>query len=200
MVTILIATGAGGQELSRGAPPKSPPNMPSTQPGGRAHRFGRMTAEQEVQMLEFLRQQRPEHHVRLMKLKEADPERYRRALWGTWRWYRRWQQMSEEERSEERARREVGRMVRQLRNAKGDERALLREELRQAIEKHFTAEQAMLEHRLKQLEDRIAQLREDIKQRAQLPGKVVTDRLERWLKTASQSRRSTQTQPATPRH
>ena len=55
----------------------------------------------------------------------------------------------------------------------------------------------MLEFRLKQLEDRIARLREDLKQRAQQPGKVVEDRLERWLKTASGPRLA-RTQPATP--
>jgi len=188
-----VLWGDQGPETRPAAPPTRRPAV-----GLRAGAYGprRMTDEQETGMLEFLKQQRPEQYARLMKLKETSPDRYRWAAQGMWRWYRRWQRMSEEERAEENARREIGRIIRKLRNAGDSEKAALREELRKAIKRHFEAEQARLEQRLKELEDRIKQLREDLKQRATQPGKILEDRFERWMRAASEPRPAPRRRPA----
>ncbi len=189
MVTA-AATGLPAADEAPASRPERAPRMDGPQDGPRGERHGppprALTEAQEAELLDAIRQRRPEYHERLMQLKEEQPWRYRRAMGFLWDWHERLKRMDPEEResvlAEHEARIEVARLARALRDAPDDaRRAELREQLRTAIVAQFAAEQKRYEARLKALEEQVKQLREGLEAREQRKDELIEERFTRVL-------------------
>lgn len=221
-VMFLVAANAAiAQDRSRGE------NKSPDRPGRRADRAGprrehgsrrgprrrseRLSDAQIKELLDSLKEYRPDFHKRLIQLRTDDPRAYRSALGGAWRWYRRlgWKDMPLEVKraaiAEQKARVQIWRLVRKTREASSaQEKLSLAGELRQAVVERFEARQVLMTYRLERLEKEIQRLRAELKERADQQEQIVAERIERLMKATTQParpwrgrrRRQATTQPA----
>jgi hypothetical protein len=146
-------------------------------------RLGTLTEKQETETLGYLKENRPEHYQKILVMQKTYPHRYQRTL--HWIHSRRqklpsdiFQAVLEQKEQEARCRL----LIRQIQSA-GDpeEKDKLQEWLRQAVGKHFDAEQRSQLHRLREMEEQIEQIRKGMKERNEQRGEIIADRVELWL-------------------
>ncbi|MFW6133773.1 MAG: hypothetical protein ACOC8F_07735 [Planctomycetota bacterium] len=154
---------------------REPPRPP------RGHHEPRLTDEQEAKLLEFLQRYRPRRHTALMALKDHNPRMYHRWLGRIWRVYQQFHDSPEEVR---RAvlrlwdyRVEIGKTLRELRDATGERREELVGELRRLVAARFDDEQTVNRYRLTVLAEHLERLRERWKQRRQRRDEIVAEHL-----------------------
>ena len=155
-------------------------------PRGRPGRPARLTKEQEEELLAFLAKQRPEYYEHLLELREENPPRYKWAMLGMWRWYKRVQDMPEAERKAylkvQESRIKALRIVRAIRGEKDQQKvAKLKQQLRQTAAERFEADQVLFEARLVRLEQRVKRLREDLKDRKQRRNEIIDEQVKKML-------------------
>jgi len=185
-----------------GAPSASPATQPvSTQParpgrtfsgGGPFRRSARPSAsrplseDEEKAVLEFLKENRPVRHERLLKLRKEDPEGYQLALGAMHMFMRRWTHMPKPIRElaiqAKDAEIQALQLVRQMR-AETDAKALvaLRKQLAQAVGELVDAELKLRELRLAQLEMQLERLREELTEQRKQRNHLIEQRMEAWL-------------------
>ena len=185
-----------------GAPSASPATQPvSTQPArfersfygvGAFPRPTRQAASQplsqdeEKAVLEFLKENRPGRHERLLALRQTDPEGYQLALGAMHTFMRRWTHMPKPMRElaiqAKDAEIQALQLVRQMRT-ETDAQALaaLRKQLAQAVGELVDAELKLRELRLEQLEMQLERLREELAERRKQRGQLIEQRMEAWM-------------------
>jgi hypothetical protein len=178
-------------------PDKSPepgakPPPPPPGPGGSRDRGGPpsrraskpLTAEQEKEVLEHLEKKQPEIYKQLLVHREKDRSRYHRTLRFVWYSLERQKLLPEDVRNAydvlHGARVKMWGLAKELEKAKDPAaRDDLEKRLREQAVEFFQAEQTTREHRLKQLEDQIKRLKEDLKERLRNRATVVKEIVER---------------------
>lgn len=180
-------------------PPRRPPRLPgqrllSERPphAGRPSRQP-LTEEQEAELLEFIQEHLSQRYEDFVKLSETKPRHYQFVMARMWAWYEQWKVMSPEAQeasiTEHDLRMEAFMVLRRWRETEDpDEKAQLKAELRDALGKHFDAEQRLREIQLAQLEERIERVRQELQQRAEDRDAIVTEHMERMLEFRSRRR------------
>ncbi|HUT61179.1 MAG TPA: hypothetical protein VNA25_25300 [Phycisphaerae bacterium] len=145
-----------------------------------------LTPSQEKELLGVLKEKRPEDHDWLMRLKDRNPRAYRWALSTAWRTYQNWKnfpsEIQEAIRVQQTAKLKSWRLCRQYRGGKDESvKQALHSELLEVLGQEFDADQKIREFQLKQLEERIKLVREELKTRAEHRDEVVKENLERLL-------------------
>ena len=158
--------------------------------GGRDRPGRQMTQQQEEELLSAIKKWRPGQYRRLTKLREDRPHVYRMALRRIWPRYEELKGMSDDERQRamagHEARLRIWRLLQEAGRAPNSEtKKRVIGELREPVSKVFEAEQARLENRLTRLEEEIRRVRQELKERAQRKDEIITERIERMLKTAA---------------
>jgi len=173
-------------------PPQHPPRLPgqthlSEGPphAGRPSRQP-LTEEQKAELLKFSQDHLPHRYEDFVKLSETKPRVYQFVMMRMWDWYQQWKVMSAEAQeasiTEHDLRMEAFMVLRRWRETEDpDEKAQLKAELRDALGRHFDAEQRLREIQLAELEERIEQVRQELQQRAEDRDAIVTDHMERML-------------------
>ena len=159
---------------------------PATRPRERL-----LSKDQERELLAALKEGNPVLYNRLMSLRGRNHRRYRWAAREMWRWYQRWKNMPPEVRdaviAEQNERIRALKYHREIRRAENDaEKASLTAELREAVVRHFQCERKVHEHRLARLEEHIRRLRAKLAERDRHSDRIVQERMDRWLKAATQ--------------
>jgi len=189
ILVVAVITACAWVMAANDKPAETRPSHPRDGAGQRSPRAGRptrLTKEQEEKLLAFLAKQRPESHKRLLELREENPRRYKWAMFGMWRSYKRVQGMPEAERKAylkvQESRIKALRIVRAIRGEKDQQKvAKLKEQLRQTAAERFEADQVLFEARLVRLEQRVKRLREDLKDRKQRRDEIIDERVKKML-------------------
>jgi len=183
------------------SPPRHPPRLPDqTHLGEGPPHAGRpsrqpLTEEQEAELLKFVQEHLPSQYEDFVKLSETKPRNYQFVMARMWAWYEQWKVMSPEAQeasiTEHNLRMEAFMVLRRCRETEDpDKKAQLKAELREAMGKHFDAEQRLREIQLAELEERIEQVRQELQQRAEDRDAIVTEHMERMLQFRSRRRDS----------
>jgi len=157
-------------------------------PGAATQPYHRgLSKAQEQELLGVLKEKRPEHHKRLMQLRESNRRRYRWMLQMMWRWYQRWKHLPEEIQAatitEIDSKIQVWRLTRELREADSkDDREELLVKLREAVARQFDAEQKIRTHRLAQLEKQLQRARLELRERSEKRSQIIDDLVKRLLR------------------
>lgn len=190
---MLILAGAMVAVVVAGVPADDPPAQTDVgragrppDPPARHGRGARLTEKQEKEVLDAVKERKPEFYKQLIDLRESSPGRYRRALAGLWRLHQRLRYMPKEEReavlAEQDARRKVYRLARAARQEKDAAKAArLKQELREAVAAQFQAEQTRFEVRLVQLAKRIKRHEAELKDRKARRDEIIAERFARAL-------------------
>ncbi len=155
----------------------SPKRTPHSRPAYERNMQWRMpadappvTAEQEAELLEMLKQRQPGRHERLVQLRKAHPDKYQRLLPRAWQWYQRFESLPPAVRKVHLQLQEVRLKKWRLSEkiAKTDrpkEKAKLKKKLVNTLGKQFDLEQRLLEQRLVELEEQLGRLRANLARR-----------------------------------
>jgi len=146
----------------------------------------RLTEEQEEELLAAIKKWMPERHARLAALKESNPGRYAAYLAGVWRWYQGFKQMPEDVQKATIARQNaqvrIGVLLERARETESEgERDRLRQQIAKQVAVMFDAEQVEREYRLSRLEQRIQDLRKELKHRSEQREKIIAQRVQQLL-------------------
>lgn len=193
----------GKEQPQRTSPSTSAParKIRGKETSGAASRW-RLGEQQKQQTLEFLKDHLPEHHASVTRLQKDNPSGHQRAL-RRWYWsMRSWQRMREDAQKayvqKTRASLQAKLLARQVRSAEPEARKALLAKLRTQAATIFDADLVLRRYQLDQLEERIRTLRTDLAERGTSRDKLITERVEKYLKIPS--RRSRQqdlpTQPS----
>lgn len=206
-IGLLALCRAPGSALAAQTGDKSPPAAKAPAPRGeprpgdrppgppsRSRRYRPLTKEQEQEVLNYLKEKRPEDYERVLKDRERDPRRYRRTIAGLWQWVSRFKQMPKDLRDayEDRHRAfvDMWRLAKQRADAKDPAaRNRIDKRLYEVCARLFDAEQIIREYRLKQMEEQIKRLREDLKERARNRKTVIGEMVERFARSAADRNR-----------
>ncbi|MBS3734849.1 MAG: hypothetical protein KGY99_07965 [Phycisphaerae bacterium] len=153
----------------------------------------RLTDEQEAELLAFLKRHRPDRHAALLTLKDEHPRMY-------YRWLRRIQRLYEEvqDRPEDVRqatlrlwdyRVQIGKRLRDLRDAEGDRRKELTDALHELVAARFDDEQTVRRYRLDKLADHLERLREKWQNRQERRDAVIAERVEALIEHGPEPRR-----------
>lgn len=185
-VEILSVTAVVWAENDR---PTSAPKKQVRKDGG--HKKGPMdwgiSKEEEQKLLKLLKDKRPAQYERLTKLKKTDERRYRWAIRSLAHWHRRLAEMPEKVRNAEITRHDtrlkIWKLAREIRKTSdADRKASLTGELRKATETMFNADQVIHEYHLKQLEQRVKELRAELKAHSEQRNEIIDQRVKDYLK------------------
>lgn len=150
-----------------------------------------LTDAEQAELLGWIKQRRPEHLHRLEELRQDRPQQYQMALRMLWRWYQSYKQLPEPLREdflvEQELRMKTWRLAQAIRQAPDEQaRAKLIEELRGALNRQFEAELKVQRWRLKEMEERLAKVRQDLQQRQENRQAEIDKRLDGLLKASTQ--------------
>ena len=181
-----VRTPRGGR--SRGAATR--PSSGGRRGGPGSRRFGKpLTKEQEQEVLDFLKKERPDFYKKAIEEREKDPKRYQRTIRSMWHFMSRVKNLPKDLRdayhTSQRSFVEMWRLAKELKDTQDAARKkVLDEKLRSLAEEHFDASQIIREHRLTQLADEIKRLKADLQQRAKDRKAVVRETIERMMSSA----------------
>jgi len=190
---ILLVTAAvlswAGVLASLGAPGLARGQSPATRSVSSVERPRPLTAQQEREVLEYLKENREAYYSKLMELKGQDSQRYARAISRMHRFVRKWQRMPEGVRQAINEERElqvrIMALIRQMRQTEAQaERQKLSTELAEVVAQHFEAEQSLRERRLADLANQIKDLRKELDRQRKQRDEIIAERVARWLKAA----------------
>jgi len=173
------------------APAASGPSGPRERGGPPSRRSYRpLTPEQEKEVLDYLKKRQPDIHKQLLEQREEDRYRYSRTLRWVWYGMERRKRLPEKVRDaydvRQRTHVQMWKLAKELEKAKG---SALRDDLERQLSElagdYFQAEQTIREYRLKQLEDQIKRLREDLEDRLRKRKSVIQEIIERMKSEAA---------------
>lgn len=158
-------------------------------PLGEGGHSPRLAPEQEQQVLDFLKANRPEQYAQLTKLRDASPDRYNRAMRVISRWMESMEDMPETVKAAAFARQdaqvEIADLVPQVHAATDPAaKADLTAKLRAAVNRQLDAEQTLREHRLSLLHKQVLQMQEELQKRREQRAQMVEEQVEMYLKSA----------------
>lgn len=162
--------------------------MGGAPPGGFGpRRRQRITEEQEQEVLNFLKEHRPEQYERATKLRDDHPRRYRWIIRTWWYFIQKVQHMPPELRDatirERDAQVRIIKRVREIRRTDDPaKKEKLKQQLRKDVTDHFEAEQTLRKQRLDRLIEQIDRIKSELKERREQREKIVEERVEEWLK------------------
>jgi hypothetical protein len=179
----VLGAGILAQETAR--PASGQNDTPRSSHGSKGGR-SRITPEQEQELLDGIKDKRPELYEQAVGLKKTDPEKYRRMLYMLQWSQRRLQALPEDVRqrvqAEMDARLKVSRLLRDIRATDSEpKRKPLIKKLKVAVAEHFDAEQKGREGRLTMLEEQIKRLRAEMEQRAKDRDRIIKDRVNHYM-------------------
>ena len=165
---------------SLAAPERGKPKAATTRPAGHAlPKLGpmsdepvvKLTPQQEAELIAAMKRSSPDdYYAYLMAAQKGDPKVYQKTLSWMWRKYERWRnapkEIQEQMLVEQRAISEIGELVHAIRVEKDPPaRDRLKKRLMAAVARKFDAEIVLHDYRLKQFEQRVKKLRDDLVQR-----------------------------------
>ncbi len=161
-------------------------------PAGEDETKPSLQGELARQFLEHLAEKEPEEYARLMELRKRRPGMYRLELLAAWVRRQRMEHVPKEVREAketiETGRRVILRLVMQYRReTDSGKREAVRGKIVQAVGELFDADITLREHQVKELEERLAAVRQEIKDRRANRDEVVEDRVQRVLELAERS-------------
>ena len=150
----------------------------------------KLSAEQEKEVLEHLKQRRPEIYNEVIALKESDPARYRRTIKSIYPFVARMRKMSPEvaEAYETLQKTHVNlwKLARELSAVDSPERQKeIESAMRDEAAKQFEAEQMVRRQRLDELKQQIANLQNELDQRAKDSNSVIQETVDRFKRSAA---------------
>lgn len=164
-----------------------PARWKHTRAGPRA--TGPLTDEQQAEVLAFLKKHRARHYERLMELRRGSPVRYQKALRMIYWRIRPAINLPEDAQRCHfalwEATMRIRRLVRELRRGDPAGKDELIEKLTQAVAKRFDADRRIREFRLARLEERIRQLREQLKQQAERRDELIRRQVNKILQATT---------------
>lgn len=147
-----------------------------------------LTPQQQQEMLDWLKQHRPDQHKRLMESQEQRPQRFQAALRMLWPWYENFRRMPEEIQKQaliaQDSRFKVWQLASAIRSGEGDADQL-KAQLREEIARLFDAEQHVQKYELEQMEARLAKLKDELKQRQQRRNEVLAERFNQAIERSA---------------
>ncbi len=167
--------GPGGHEAGHGRGPN-----------GRRPELTPLTDEQEAELLDFIQRRMPGRYDSFVDMAEDNPQHYEFVMSRMWGWYQEWLTMPPQAQlmsiREHDLRMESFIILRRWRDAESEEeKEQIREELRDVLEQHFDVEQELRELQLVELERRLEQVRQNVRQQAADRDTIVSEHLERML-------------------
>ncbi len=145
-----------------------------------------LTEQQEAELMEMLQEKRPWLYERMSRMKQEDPEHYRRGLGRMWKWYHRYKEMPEEEKQKELAKQEermkILRLAHKYHSTQDPkERAGIEKELRKAVSKGFDSQMERRRQSLKKMEERLERLRSKLEEHEKNRNEVIEKRVKHIL-------------------
>ena len=152
-----------------------------------------LTPEQEAEVLDYLKEMRPEQADELLKWKDRRPEQYRRALSRAFREMRYVQDMKERDpelykivSQEKQFDSQSQTLARQYRNTDDEnEKKRIEDEVKKLLDKIFDLRQMNYEAEIERLEKRLAEAKENNAERLANKSEIVQRRLEELLSIKS---------------
>ena len=186
------ATSGAKAETTGPRTPDGPTTRPSAGGPSRYSRYSRsrpLTEEQEKEVLEYLKEKRPDLHKQAMEYREEDPDRYSRMIRPMHYFIQGIKGMAPELREAHEIRQstrlDMWRLARELIETKDDRRKKeIRLQMHEQADKNFDAEQTVRQDRLRQLAEQIKQMQEDLKERARDRETVIVETVERMISSA----------------
>lgn len=179
--------GQPGDEPADGTPPRHNigPNVRRL-PGPGQPSAGRLTADQEDELLAFLQEHRPDRYEPMVALADENPRRYRFVMSRMWAWYQQWKDMSPQAQeaaiAEHDLRMEAYLILRQWRREEDPAaKEQLEARLLETLNRHFDVEQSLREIQLRELEERIEEVRQELQHRQEDREAIVQEYLDRML-------------------
>jgi hypothetical protein len=156
------------------------------QNGPRRSRRVSLTQEQETQLLEWMKEHRPEDLERLENLKEENPTAYRWATARAYGVYQQFKMLSPEMQqamiARQQARLRSWRLSRAYLQADDDkDRESIRQQLIDSLGEEFDLEQKIREYRLEQMAEQLERLRENLSQRCEHRDTIVENDMNKLL-------------------
>lgn len=161
-----------------------PPTERTGRPGD--GRFRALTDADEDQIIKFVEQHMPQHHQRLLDLRDTNPRRYRMTLRFLWPRVQRLRAMPEATRKahlrEVQIKVQLYKTTRAYQTAESEgEKLQIKQDLRTLLGEQFNLEQTLQAYRLKQLQEQLKRLQEELEHRNANRQKIIDQRLEDLL-------------------
>jgi uncharacterized small protein (DUF1192 family) len=193
--SVLLATGAWIASLAQSDRPSGPrqgdpPAQATTGDDGQTQPS--LQDKLARQFLERLAEEEPEEYARLMELRKRRPGIYKLELLAAWVRRQRMEQTPKEVRQAketiETGRRVIFRLVMEYRRESDSQRReAVRQKIVQAVGELVDADITLREYKVKELEERLAAIRQEIKDRRANRDEVVEDRVQRVLELAERA-------------
>jgi len=188
VLSVSVRADQGGGPAPRVTVTMSPKGTVTTRPAKRPR--WELKGEQIKELVEFLRDKRPEQYDQLAKLRDSDPRAYQRTARALYWFMHRVKAMPSHVQGPYIKMTDLSvkiwQKVRQLREATdAAQKKLLTAELRELVDQRFEPEQVVREYRIAQMEDQIKRLREQLKDRAAHRAQAVDESLTRYLKLST---------------
>jgi len=206
LMRIALGAVAAAAVLAAAAdPPPAPAEGDDDSAATQPHKKPLLAPEQEEELLEFLRDKSPERHEHLLSLREADERAYRRTARALYLFMRRVKALPAHvqgpyiEMTDLTV--EMWKRAQALRDLTDpQEKARHLAELRELAARRFDAEQVVREHRIAQLEEEIAHLRQQWKERSANRRQAIEESVSRFLRPATKpsSPEASASQPGRP--
>jgi len=150
-----------------------------------------LSAEQQAQALEYLKEKEPAQYKQVLELRKSNPRQYAARLRSTWWWMRRIKDMPPEVQQAYTVRRDafvtIWRLTKQMRESdSADEKRQLSKQLLELVRKNFDAGQIVSEYQLEKLAQRIKKMREDLRKRAEDRDRLIMEEYHRYLAASTQ--------------
>jgi hypothetical protein len=189
-------------------------DKPTTRPAGAVQRLGapepdgskgyrgtaQLTAEQEQEVLDYLKSRRPEVYEEVVAQREKDPARYRRTLRSMYSFVARTRKLPEgvaqAYESLQQTHVALWRLSREYNNSDSPEKKLeIENSMKEQAGRQFEAEQLIRRHRLAELEEQIRSLKAELDQRAKDNDAVIRETVERFKRNITRYEKDKQRGP-----
>jgi len=177
---------------------------PTTRPSGAVRRPGasesdsskgfripaQLTAEQEQEVLDYLKSRRPEVYEEVINQREKDPTRYRRTLRSVYPFVARVRNLPEDVAKAYEALQQthvaLWRLAREYNNSNSPEgKRGIDNSMQEQARRQFEADQLVRRHRLAELEEQIRNLKAELDQRAKDSDAVIRETVERFKRNVT---------------
>jgi len=164
-------------------------NAPTSQARRRSR--WQLSAEQQAQALEYLKEKEPARYEQVLELRKSNPKQYTARLRSTWWWMQRIKDMPLKVQQAYTLRRDayvnIWRLVNKLRESdSADEKSRLSKQLLKQVRENFDAGQIVSEYQLGKLAERIVKMRQDLRKRAEDRDSLIMEEYQRRLAASTQ--------------
>jgi chromosome segregation ATPase len=181
-----------------GAVPRGGASEPDGSKGSRSPM--KLTAEQEQEVLDYLKSRRPEIYEEVISQREKDPARYRRTLRSVYPFVARVRKLPENVAQAyegiQQTHMALWRLAREYNNADSPEKKLeIENGMKEQARRQFESEQLVRRHRLADLEEQIRNLKGELDQRAKDSDSVIHETVERFKRNVTRYEKDKQHGP-----